>query len=61
MGTHICGSIWLLTEVASKTGGKYTTRTHQSPEGDFQVHYYMNERTGKVAYDYDYKAVLNRR
>ncbi|WP_243715819.1 hypothetical protein, partial [Micromonospora sp. KC207] len=41
--------------------GKYTTRTHQSPYGDFQVHYYYNSRTGNVAYDYDYKVVMNAR
>ncbi|MCD9141797.1 DUF6531 domain-containing protein [Streptomyces albireticuli] len=41
--------------------GKYTTRTHQSPYGDFQVHYYYNEKTGAVAYDSDYKMVMNRR
>ncbi|SCG71173.1 intein C-terminal splicing region/intein N-terminal splicing region/RHS repeat-associated core domain-containing protein [Micromonospora coxensis] len=41
--------------------GKYTTRTHQSSYGDFQVHYYYNSRTGNVAYDYDYKVVMNAR
>ncbi|MFC5149049.1 DUF6531 domain-containing protein [Streptomyces aureoversilis] len=41
--------------------GKYSTRTHQSPYGDFQVHYYYNEKTGAVAYDSDYKVVMNRR
>ncbi|WP_277742410.1 putative T7SS-secreted protein [Streptomyces sp. LX-29] len=40
---------------------KYTTGTHQSPYGDFQVHYYYNPKTGEVAYDSDYKVVLNRR
>ncbi|AVT39612.1 RHS repeat domain-containing protein [Plantactinospora sp. BB1] len=41
--------------------GKYTTRTHQSPYGDFQVHFYYNPKTGSVAYDYDYKVVMNAR
>ncbi|WP_240649562.1 RHS repeat-associated core domain-containing protein [Streptomyces sp. Z26] len=40
---------------------KYSTPTHQSPYGDFQVHYYYNSKTGSVAYDYDYKAVMNAR
>ncbi|WP_405868347.1 polymorphic toxin-type HINT domain-containing protein [Streptomyces sp. NBC_01515] len=40
--------------------GKYTTETHQSPYGPFQVHFYMNEETGEIM-NYDYKAVLNRR
>lgn len=40
--------------------GKYTTLTHQSPYGDFQVHYYYNPATGRML-NYDYKAVLNRR
>ena len=30
--------------------GKYTTRTHQSPSGDFQVHFYMNRGTGAIDY-----------
>src|SRR6266536_1046514 len=41
--------------------GKYTTRTHHSPSGDFQVHYYYNPTTGAVAYDFDYKVVMNAR
>ncbi|WP_159037294.1 hypothetical protein [Streptomyces specialis] len=41
--------------------GKYSTQTHQSPYGDFQVHYYYNRESGRVAYDYDYKIVMNRR
>ncbi|MGW7657913.1 RHS repeat-associated core domain-containing protein, partial [Streptomyces tendae] len=40
--------------------GKYTTLTHQSPYGDFQVHYYYNPATGRML-NYDYKVVLNRR
>ncbi|MEV4875508.1 putative T7SS-secreted protein [Streptomyces cyaneofuscatus] len=40
--------------------GKYTTRTHQSPYGDFQVHYYYNPETGRLL-NYDYKAIMNRR
>ncbi|WEH34789.1 DUF6531 domain-containing protein [Streptomyces sp. AM 4-1-1] len=40
--------------------GKYTTRTHQSPYGDFQVHYYYNPETGRVL-NYDYKVIMNRR
>ncbi|MGP3969855.1 RHS repeat-associated core domain-containing protein, partial [Streptomyces sp. 6N223] len=41
--------------------GKYSTTTHQSPYGDFRVHFYYNPETGQVAYDYDYKVVMNRR
>lgn len=41
--------------------GKYSTETHQSPYGDYQVHYYMNRVSGEVMYDYDYKVVMNRR
>jgi hypothetical protein len=40
--------------------GKYSTRTHQSPYGDFQVHYYYNPVTERVL-NYDYKVVMNRR
>ncbi|WP_079149567.1 putative T7SS-secreted protein [Streptomyces sp. EN27] len=40
--------------------GKYTTKTHQSPYGDFQVHYYYNPETGRVL-NYDYKVIMNRR
>ncbi|MFJ9864440.1 putative T7SS-secreted protein [Streptomyces sp. NPDC101165] len=40
--------------------GKYSTRTHQSPYGDFQVHYYYNPATGRIL-NYDYKVVMNRR
>jgi hypothetical protein len=39
--------------------GKYTTRSYQSPSGDFQVHYYMNRTTGAVNYGSDYKVVFN--
>ncbi len=38
--------------------GKYTTRTHQSPSGDFQVHFYMNRSTGAIDYGYDYKIIF---
>jgi hypothetical protein len=41
--------------------GKYTTPTFQSPVGDFQVHFYMNNLTGEIDYGYDYKVVLNAR
>ncbi|WP_236670173.1 hypothetical protein, partial [Streptomyces antimycoticus] len=40
--------------------GKYTTLTHQSPYGDFQVHYYYNQTTGRML-NYDYKVIMNRR
>jgi hypothetical protein len=39
--------------------GKYTTHTYQSPSGNFQVHFYMNARTGAVDYGYDYKVIFN--
>lgn len=39
--------------------GKYATATHQSPSGDFQVHFYMNRGTGAIDYGYDYKVVFN--
>lgn len=39
--------------------GKYTTRTYQSPSGDFQVHYYMNRTNGAVNYGSDFKVVFN--
>ena len=38
---------------------KYTTQTYQSPSGPFQVHYYGNEVTGDVNYDFDYKVKFN--
>ncbi|MGS2590554.1 polymorphic toxin-type HINT domain-containing protein [Streptomyces hebeiensis] len=41
--------------------GKYSTDTHQSPYGDYQVHYYMNRTSGEVMYGFDYKVVMNRR
>ncbi|MFD7770917.1 polymorphic toxin-type HINT domain-containing protein [Streptomyces sp. NPDC059787] len=41
--------------------GKYSTETHQSPYGDYQVHYYMNRVSGEIMYDFDYKVVMNRR
>jgi len=39
---------------------KYSTPTFQSPSGDFQIHYYMNPKNGKVIYDLDYKVKLNK-
>ncbi|TCC48812.1 RHS repeat protein [Kribbella capetownensis] len=39
--------------------GKYTSRTYQSLSGNFQVHFYMNRRTGAVDYGYDYKVIFN--
>lgn len=37
---------------------KYSTDTFQSPSGDFQVHFYMNE-AGETYYGLDYKAIFN--
>ncbi|SFW83806.1 hypothetical protein [Amycolatopsis australiensis] len=55
-----------LREFFARSGGisqwaKYSTRTHNSPYGDFQVHFYRNRITGQVYYDHDYKVVMNRR
>ncbi|RKN36800.1 hypothetical protein D7294_29615 [Streptomyces hoynatensis] len=59
------GNRELLDRFAERGGvaqwGKYSTPTHQSPYGDFQVHFYRNSVTGEVMYDYDYKVVMNRR
>jgi hypothetical protein len=41
--------------------GKYTSETFQSPAGSFQVHFYMNQVTGAVNYNIDYKIVFNGR
>jgi hypothetical protein len=35
--------------------GKYRTALHQSPYGNFRVHYYRNSTTGEILYNYDYK------
>jgi RHS repeat-associated protein len=40
---------------------KYATATHQSPSGNFQVHFYQNQVSGAINYSMDYKAVFNRR
>ncbi|WP_245172962.1 RHS repeat-associated core domain-containing protein, partial [Streptomyces achromogenes] len=40
--------------------GKYSTATHNSPYGDFQVHFYYNPKTGRIL-NWDYKVVTNRR
>ncbi|WP_381554275.1 putative T7SS-secreted protein [Streptomyces eurythermus] len=40
--------------------GKYSTVTHSSPYGDFQVHFYYNPKTGRIL-NWDYKVVMNRR
>ncbi|KDN21916.1 hypothetical protein DV20_13450 [Amycolatopsis rifamycinica] len=53
-------------EVFARSGGpsqwaKYSTRTHHSPYGDFQIHFYHNRTTGEVYYGHDYKVVMNRR
>ncbi len=39
---------------------KHSTSTHQSPNGDFQVHFYKNNDTGEILYDKDYKVKFNR-
>jgi RHS repeat-associated protein len=51
------GVVATLTSDGSKIAdwGKYSTRTIQSPAGNFQVHFYMNRTTGAVNYSYDYK------
>jgi hypothetical protein len=51
-----------LTEDGSRISdwAKYSTRTFQSPSGDFQVHFYKNQVTGTVNYDFDFKIKLNR-
>ena len=38
---------------------KYTTQTFKSPSGSFQVHFYVNSKTGALNYTIDYKAVFN--
>lgn len=38
---------------------KFSTETHQSPSGDFQVHFYQNLKTGIVNYTFDYKVEFN--
>ncbi len=38
---------------------KMGTESFQSPSGDFRVHFYQNEKTGKVFYDQDYKVKFN--
>ena len=39
---------------------KYRTPTYRSPSGDFQVHFYKNEKTGDVLYSLDYKSKYNK-
>ena len=39
--------------------GKYETKTFQSPSGNFKVHYYKHDITGKPYYGHDYKVVFN--
>jgi hypothetical protein len=41
--------------------GKYTTQRFRSPSGPFEVHFYRNRATGKINYDFDYKAKLGGR
>ncbi len=38
---------------------KMSTRTFQSPSGNFQVHYYQNTSTGAIDYSLDYKIKFN--
>jgi hypothetical protein len=38
---------------------KYSTKTYQSPQGPFQVHFYYNPTTGRVYYGTDYKVKFN--
>lgn len=38
---------------------KMTTETFKSPSGNFQIHYYMNLKTGEVS-TYDMKAILTK-
>ncbi len=38
---------------------KYTTETSHSPSGNFQSHFYQNDKTGEVFYGKDYKSILN--
>lgn len=38
---------------------KFSTKTFQSPSGNFQVHFYMNSRTGRTLYNIDYKVKFN--
>ena len=55
--------IQALTSDGSVIGdwGKYSTRSIDSPSGPFQVHFYRNDVTGSVNYDFDYKAIFNSR
>jgi hypothetical protein len=40
---------------------KYSTSTFYTPSGNAQVHFYMNDKTGKIFYELDYKIVFNRK
>jgi hypothetical protein len=50
-----------LTKDGSNIGdwGKYTTKSINSPSGEFQVHFYYNPQTGGICTVFDYKAVFN--
>jgi hypothetical protein len=38
---------------------KMSTRTFQSPSGDFQTHFYQNTGTGVIDYSLDFKIKFN--
>ena len=38
---------------------KYSTETFQSPSGNFQAHFYKNNKTGETYYGNDYKTIFN--
>lgn len=38
---------------------KYTTQSFQSPQGNFQAHFYKNDTTGEIFYGADYKIIYD--
>ncbi|GAB2195100.1 hypothetical protein MAH2_29960 [Sessilibacter sp. MAH2] len=57
--TKIIDSSQIKNSAIPKGYSKYTTETFQSPSGNFQTHFYKNDKTGEVFYGQDYKAIFN--
>lgn len=39
---------------------KYSTRSHESPYGNYSAHLYMNPKANEVFYEIDYKSVFDK-
>lgn len=57
--TKIIDSSQIKNSNIPKGFSKYSTKSAHSPSGNFQAHFYRNDKTGEVFYGQDFKSIFN--